>query len=59
MCDRKFYVKDIVLKSSKDIETHTIAIKAAKRNLEKQCSDAQFEIDEDEFDKEISHNLIR
>ena len=41
LCDRKFFIKDIVRASSKEIATQNIAIKAIKKNLDRLCNDAQ------------------
>ena len=41
LCDRKFFIKNIVRASSKEIATQNIAIKAIKKNLEALCDDAQ------------------
>ena len=35
LCDRKFFIKDIVQNTSKQIEVQNISIKAIKKNLKK------------------------
>ena len=58
LCDRKFFIKNIVRTSSKEIATQNIAIKAIKKNLDMLCDDAQREIDDDELAKDRVNNVL-